>query len=203
MGPQKREPGEVLSPVRLAAVQILSFHEPLQIHMVVPDVELMLGSFQIVVPLLQGADDREHLLVRHWIVPFLQTHGMRGKGDRMPFVVFENGEDHAGSEVRSVHFESELTVIVGISKNGSGGKTGFQTCEHICFCTSPCKGLVFLHKVCEGLCEHCIVFYESSVEVGKAKEAADAAHRCGHGPLRDGFYLAIVHANAILVDKHP
>ena len=51
MRPEEREAGEVLSPSHLATVQILLFHKPLQIRMVVPDVELMLGSFQVMVPL--------------------------------------------------------------------------------------------------------------------------------------------------------
>ena len=44
--------------------------------MVVPDVELVLSSFQVVTPLFQGTNDREHLLVCHWIVSFFWTHGV-------------------------------------------------------------------------------------------------------------------------------
>ena len=55
---------------------VLPFHKPLQIRMVIPDVELMLGSFQIMAPLFQGTNDGEHLLVHHRVVSFFQAHGV-------------------------------------------------------------------------------------------------------------------------------
>ena len=166
MRPKKREMGEVLSPSCLPTVQVLPFHEPLQIRMVVPDVTLVLGSFQVMAPLLQGVNDREHFFVRHQVVSFFRAHGMRREGDGMPLVVLLDGEDHTGCKVRGVCFEPELTIVVWVSEDGSGGEGGLQTCECVGFCAAPSEGLVFLCEICEGFCQCGIVFNKTSVEVG-------------------------------------
>ena len=134
--------------------------------MVVPDIELMLGSFQIVLPLLQSTYDRKHFFIRYQIVSFFRTHGVGGEGDGMPLVVFLDGEDCAGCEVRGICFEPELTIVVWVSEDGSSGETSLQTCEHVGLCVAPSEGFVFLRKICEGFCQCGIVFYETAVEVG-------------------------------------
>ena len=128
---------------------------------------------------------------------------MRGEGDRVPFVIFQEGEDCTGCEVRGICFKPELAVVVWVSEDWSGGEMGLQTCERVSFHAAPSEGLVFLREVCEGFCQSGIVFDKTSVEVGEAKETADAADRRGHGPVRDSFYLAVVHADVISVDEHP
>ena len=97
----------------------------------------------------------------------------------MPLVVLQGREDSSSCKVRGVCFKPELTVVVWISENGSSGKTGLQTCERIGFCAAPSEGLVFLHEVCEGFCQCGIVFYETSVEFGEAKEAVNTTNRHG------------------------
>ena len=59
-------------------VEFLSHHEVLQVLVVRPDLDQVLGSFQKVSPLFQRADDNKHLLEHtsqakaqeaYWIVP--------------------------------------------------------------------------------------------------------------------------------------
>ena len=78
-----------------------------------------------------------------------------------------------------------------------------QSCERAGFHASPGEGFVLLHKVCERFRKRGIVFYESSVEVGKTKETVDATNRHGRRPIHNGFYLGIIHSDAVPVDKHP
>ena len=93
----------------------------------------------------------------------------------MPLVVFLDGEDCTGCKVRGVCFKPELTVIVWIREDRSGGEMGLQTHKRVGFHTSPSEGLVLLHKICEGFCQCGIVFDETLVEVGETKEAMDTA----------------------------
>ena len=134
--------------------------------MVVPDVELMLGSFQVVAPLFQGTDDGEHLLVCHRIVPFFWTHGVRGEGDRIPLVIFLDREDCASCEVQGVCFKPELTVVIWVCEDRSSGEMSLQTCERVGFRTAPSEDFVFLRKIREGFCQCGVVFDETSIEVG-------------------------------------
>ena len=67
--------------------------------MIVPDFEILLSSFKVVVPHFQGADHAQYFFVSNGIIPFLQTHGVRDIDNQMPFIVFENQEHCACSEV--------------------------------------------------------------------------------------------------------
>ena len=59
----------------LATVEFLSRHEVLQVLVVRPDFHGMSGSLQKVFPLLQCADDSEHLFVMDLVVPFHRRQG--------------------------------------------------------------------------------------------------------------------------------
>ena len=84
----------------------------------------------------------------------------------MPLVVLQDGKDCTGCKVRGICFKPELTVVIWVSKDGSGGKAGLQTCERVSFRTAPSEGPVFLREICEGFRQCGIVFDEMSVEVG-------------------------------------
>jgi len=92
---------------------LLGCHEVLQVLVVCPDLALMFRTFDKVPPLLEGADDCQHLLVVDLIVPFDGGQGFGEEGDQVPLFVFCRylEEDSTGSEVGTVGFNSE----------GSGG----------------------------------------------------------------------------------
>ena len=170
--------------------------------MVVPNVELVFCSFQVVVPLLQRVDDREHILVGYRIVSFFWTHGVRGVCNRVPLVIFQHGEDYTSCKVQSVCLQSKMAVIVWISKNGSSGEAVLQLLKSVGFCGSPGEHLVFLGQVCQRFGKSGIIFDEAAIEVGEAKEAADTAYCRGCRPVCNCFHLGIVHSDAIMVDEH-
>ena len=82
------EAGEVERPSGLPLVQLLGRHEVLQVLMVRPDLALMFHALDEVLPLLEGSDDRQHLLVVDLIVPLDRGQGLGEEGDRVPLFVF-------------------------------------------------------------------------------------------------------------------
>jgi hypothetical protein len=72
----------------LSAVQFLCSHEVLQISVISPDFDFMLGAFDKVPPFLKCADDHQHFLVMDFIVVFHSIETFGQEGDWMPFVVF-------------------------------------------------------------------------------------------------------------------
>jgi len=71
----------------LPLVQLLGCHEVLQVLVVHPDLTLMFRAFDKVPPLLEGADDCQHLLVMDLVVSF---DGEQGFGEE---VVLYNSAD--------------------------------------------------------------------------------------------------------------
>ena len=62
--------GKVQRPPSLLPVQLLGCMEVLKVLVVRPDLKLAWGTFKVVPPLFQHADDCQHLLVMDFIVPF-------------------------------------------------------------------------------------------------------------------------------------
>jgi len=82
------EAGEVERPSGLPPVQLLGRHEVLQVLVVRPDLALMFRAFDKVLPLLEGSDDCQHLLVVDLVVPFDGEQGLGEEGDRVPLFIF-------------------------------------------------------------------------------------------------------------------
>ena len=76
------EAGEVESPSGLPPVQLLGRHEVLQVLVVRPNLTLMFRALDKVLPLLEGSDDCQHLLVVDLVVPFDRGQGLGEEGDR-------------------------------------------------------------------------------------------------------------------------
>src|ERR1700675_2580254 len=64
------EAGQVERPSGLAAVEFLGGPEVLEVLMVRPDLKWLARAFQVVSPLFQGSDDREHFHVMDLVVAF-------------------------------------------------------------------------------------------------------------------------------------
>jgi len=82
------EVGEVEGPSGLPPVQLLGCHDILQVLVVRPDLALMFCTLDKVLPLLEGSDDCQHLLVVDLIVPFDGRQGLGEEGDQVPLFVF-------------------------------------------------------------------------------------------------------------------
>jgi len=82
------EAGGVERPLGLPPVQLLGRHEVLQVLVVCPDLALMFCALDKVPPLLEGSDDRQHLLVVDLIVLLNRGQGLGEEGDRVPLFIF-------------------------------------------------------------------------------------------------------------------
>ena len=67
------ESGQVEGPLSLAAIEFLCHQEVLEVLVVHPDLKLVVGTFQEMVPILQCSDDRQHLFVVDLIVLLYHT----------------------------------------------------------------------------------------------------------------------------------
>jgi len=67
------ESGQVEGPLSLAAIEFLCHHEVFEVLVVCPDLKLVVGTFQEVVPILQCSDDCQHLLVMDLVVSLYHT----------------------------------------------------------------------------------------------------------------------------------
>jgi len=84
----KVEVGEVERPLGLPPVQLLGCHKVLQVLVVRPDLALMFRTLNKVLPLLEGSDDCQHLLVVDLVVLFDRGQGLGEEGNRVPLFVF-------------------------------------------------------------------------------------------------------------------
>ena len=88
--------------------------EVLQILVISPDLDWMLGTFEVMTPFFETADDHEHLCVVDLIVAFDQGEALGEEHNWMPFVVFPRllGEDYASCKTRCICFKSKRKVGV-------------------------------------------------------------------------------------------
>jgi len=90
-------------------VEFLSHHEVLQVLVVRPDLDQVLGSFQKVSPLFQRIDDSKHLFVMDLVVPFHQRQRFAVEGHRVPFLLSRQllREDGSRGKVGAVSLSIE------------------------------------------------------------------------------------------------
>ena len=79
------ESGKVQRPPSLPLVQLLGCTEVLKVLVVRPNLKLAWGTFEVVLPLFQCADDCQHLLVVDFIVLLNGAEAFGEEGDWMPF----------------------------------------------------------------------------------------------------------------------
>ena len=72
------------------AIKILLLHKPLQVCMIVLDFELLLSSFEVVVPHLQGLDYAQHFFINDGVILFFWAHGMESIGNQVLVIFFED-----------------------------------------------------------------------------------------------------------------
>jgi len=86
---------EVERPSGLPPVQLLGCHEVLQVLVVRPDLALMFRALNKVLPLLEGSDGCQHLLVVVLVVLFNRRQGLGEESDWVPLFVIRGylGED--------------------------------------------------------------------------------------------------------------
>ena len=79
------ESGKVQRPLSLLPVQLLGHMEVLKVLIVHPNLKLAWGTFEVVLPLFQCADDCQHLLVMDFVVPLDRAEAFGEEGDWIPF----------------------------------------------------------------------------------------------------------------------
>ena len=79
------ESGKVQRPLSLPPVQLLGCTEVLEVLVVHPNLKLAWGTFKVVLPLFQHADDCQHLLVVDFVVPLDGAEAFGEEGNWMPF----------------------------------------------------------------------------------------------------------------------
>src|SRR5882724_388483 len=119
------ESGYVEGPPSLTTVEFLCRHEVLQVLVVRPDFNLVVGTFQEMAPVLQSSHDCQHFLVVDLVVPLhsIETFGI--VSNRMPLVVLRRllREDCSGGKVGAVSFNSERSGLIWEHQNRSGDHT--------------------------------------------------------------------------------
>jgi len=85
----------------------------------------MFHALNEVLPLLEGSDDCQHLLVVDLIVPLDRGQGLGEEGDQVPLFVFRGylGEDRTRRKVGTVSFNAEGFGRVGRDEDRSGSDT--------------------------------------------------------------------------------
>src|SRR6201996_1297027 len=81
------KPGQVERPLSLPPVEMLGLLEVLQIFVVGPDLHRVFSALEEMPPLLECANDCEHLLVVDLVVALEFVESFREKGYRMPLLV--------------------------------------------------------------------------------------------------------------------
>ena len=76
--------GELLGPADLSGAQTLRIHEATKVVVVCEDEHLVLATFQIVTPCLEGFDDSQKLAVVGLISSLCQNHFSQKERYRMP-----------------------------------------------------------------------------------------------------------------------
>ena len=77
--------GKVQRPPSLLPVQLLGHTEVLKVLVVHSNLKLAWGTFKVVPPLFQCADDCQHLLVVNFVVPLDRAEALGEEGNWMAF----------------------------------------------------------------------------------------------------------------------
>jgi len=93
----------------LATVEFLTRHEVLQVLVVHPDLDWVLGSFQEIPPLFQCVDDSKYLFVMDLIISFHQRQKFAVEGHQVPFLLSRQllRENSSRGKVRAVSLDVE------------------------------------------------------------------------------------------------
>jgi len=180
------EAGEVERPSGLPPIQLLSCHEVLQVLVVHPDLALMFRALDKVLPLLEGSDDRQHLLVVDLIVPLDGGQGLGEERDWVPLFVFRGylGEDCTRCKVGAVGFDAEGFGRVGRDEDWSRSDTSLQPSKCGALSFSPAPTRIVSGQVEEQAGVFQEVSDEPLVEVGESEEGL---HFCKGNPSRFPF----------------
>jgi len=180
------EAGEVERPSGLPPVQLLGCHEVLQVLVVHPDLTLMFRALDKVPPLLEGSDDRQHLLVVDLIVPLDGGQGLGEEHDWVPLFVFRGylGEDRTRCKVGAVGFDAEGFGRVRRDEDWSRSDTSLQPSKCGALSFSPAPTRIVSGQVEEQAGMFQEVSDEPLVEVGESEEGL---HFCKGNPSRFPF----------------
>jgi len=198
------EAGQVKGPLGLPPVQLLGRHEVLQVLMVRPDLALIFRALNEVPPLLEGSDDRQHLLVVDLIVLLDGGQGLGEEGNRVPLFFFRRylEEDRTCRKVGTVGFDAEGFGRVGRDEDRRGSDTSLQPSECGALGLSPVPAGIVSGQVEEraGVLQE--VSDKPSVEVGESEDRLHFLFIRRSGPLGDASDLDRVHHDGVVRDYH-
>src|SRR6266702_203352 len=170
--------------------------------MIIPYFKLVMCAFKVVTPLLKSANDTKHFLISNWVIAFFRGHRMRGECDRVPFAILFNREHCSSSIIRSICFQTEGFVIIGISQDRGSGEMFFKEIKGCLLLCLPSEGGILLSKIIQGSCDLRISFDESAIKVGKTEKTAYTSNILRDWPFLNGLNLSIIHLDAIMRYYH-
>ena len=165
----------------------------------------MQSALEIVPPLLQCTDDRQHLLVMDFVVPLNHTEAFGEEGDQMPLLTTIRGllgQDCSGGCIGGVCFD---TVRAGVVQEGKDRGRGDQLLQHVkgsLFQPSPFPSNILLGEVEQGMGMVGEVLDEPLVEVDKSDKGLDLFLVPRYGPLCHTGDLDWVHLHRALRNNH-
>ena len=121
------ELGEILRPMGLLTGKDFSGREILQVLVIHDPVNRSAGTFEVVLPDMEGLKDSKEFLVMSIVVEFRSTEGAGMESHRVDFSgVGFNQQDGSESVVRGISLNNDRSVQNPMGQDGCRGKCGLQ-----------------------------------------------------------------------------
>ena len=137
-----------LQPVHLSSIENTRLCKILEILVVSEDLNWKFRLLEPVLPILKSLHDCKSLLIWYSVVTFSWVHRFRHEADRMVLIIrLFLRQDSSVSVIRCIGFHLELSIRIGVNKNGSLTNLPFQEFEGAMLVFGPLPGLVLLEEV--------------------------------------------------------
>ena len=137
-----------LQPVHLSSIENMRLRKIFEILVVSEDLNWKFCSLEPVSPILKSLHNRESLLIRYPVVMFSWVHRFQHEADWVVSIIhLFLGQDSSISVIRCIGFHSELSIQIGVNKNGSLTNSPFQELKGTMLVFGPLPGLVLLEEI--------------------------------------------------------
>ncbi|KAG6875329.1 hypothetical protein C0992_004300 [Termitomyces sp. T32_za158] len=173
--------------------------------MVCPDFKLVPRAFQEVVPLLQGPDNGQYLLVVDLVIALHSVEAFGVKGHGVPLLVLWGllEQDYTSHKIGAVGLNMEGMVIVGEDEDRLGGDGGLEGIKGPLLHVPSGLSHILSGEVKQRPCMVGKVLDELLVEVGEPQEGLYLLLVLGLWPLDYASHLHGVHLHHTLRDDQP
>jgi len=167
------------------------------------DLNWKLGAVEVVPPGFEGMDDCEEFSIIDVVISFCLGDRLREVGTGVPISIGVSlKEDSSRCMLGGVSGDGKRCGEVREMENWFQQEKGFESVERSLASRGPVPLEVFLGKVDEGTGDVGVVWDESTVEVGKAKEGAYVLNLSWGWPLGDAIEFDWVHGQLTGFDNH-